>query len=71
MFLCKVSVRRNVPQITADLLQDEPEDWALAFPEVSLAASIVTSGSRSPVDNYSSNILKACIEESASKKGRE
>ncbi|CAM2112232.1 unnamed protein product [Caretta caretta] len=30
----EVSVRRNVPQITADLLQDEPEDWALAFPEV-------------------------------------
>ncbi|XP_074845247.1 uncharacterized protein LOC142010733 [Carettochelys insculpta] len=29
----EVSVRRNVPHIMADLLQDEPEDWAVAFPE--------------------------------------
>ncbi|XP_048702202.2 uncharacterized protein LOC125634907 [Caretta caretta] len=34
----EVSVRRNVPQITADLLQDEPEDWALAFPEATAGA---------------------------------
>ncbi|XP_038605778.1 uncharacterized protein LOC119931127 [Tachyglossus aculeatus] len=29
----EVSVRREVPLIPADLLQDEPEDWAVAFPE--------------------------------------
>ncbi|XP_044864561.1 zona pellucida sperm-binding protein 2-like isoform X1 [Mauremys mutica] len=34
----EVSVRRNVPQITADVLQDEPEDWALAFPEATAGA---------------------------------
>ncbi|XP_075779564.1 uncharacterized protein LOC102446806 [Pelodiscus sinensis] len=33
----EVSVKRNVPQIT-DLLQDEPEDWALAFPEATAGA---------------------------------
>ncbi|XP_072500544.1 uncharacterized protein [Notamacropus eugenii] len=29
----EVSVKREVPFIPADMLQDEPEDWAAAFPE--------------------------------------
>ncbi|XP_036604714.1 uncharacterized protein LOC118841425 [Trichosurus vulpecula] len=29
----EVSVKREVPLIPADMLQDEPEDWAAAFPE--------------------------------------
>ncbi|XP_062975040.1 uncharacterized protein LOC134393944 [Elgaria multicarinata webbii] len=29
----EVSVRRNVPPIPNDMLQDQPEDWASAFPE--------------------------------------
>lgn len=33
-FLFKVSVRRKVPQIMPEMIEDEPEDWALAFPEV-------------------------------------
>ncbi|XP_066468832.1 zona pellucida sperm-binding protein 2-like [Tiliqua scincoides] len=30
----EVSVRRNVPPIPEDFLQDQPEDWAAALPEV-------------------------------------
>ncbi|NWI32196.1 ZP2 protein, partial [Sula dactylatra] len=30
----EVSVRREVPQTEKDFIQDEPEDWNLAFPEV-------------------------------------
>ncbi|XP_075353265.1 uncharacterized protein LOC142407528 [Mycteria americana] len=29
----EVSVRREVPQTVKDFIQDEPEDWTLAFPE--------------------------------------
>ncbi|XP_074905948.1 uncharacterized protein LOC142041191 [Buteo buteo] len=29
----EVSVRREVPQTAKDFIQDEPEDWTLAFPE--------------------------------------
>ncbi|XP_014457086.1 uncharacterized protein LOC102558415 [Alligator mississippiensis] len=29
----EVSVRRKVPQIMPEMIEDEPEDWALAFPE--------------------------------------
>uniref|UniRef100_A0A8B9ULC2 ZP domain-containing protein n=1 Tax=Anas zonorhyncha TaxID=75864 RepID=A0A8B9ULC2_9AVES len=29
----EVSVRRDVPQTVKDLIQEEPEDWTLAFPE--------------------------------------
>ncbi|NXH16959.1 ZP2 protein, partial [Bucco capensis] len=29
----EVSVRREIPQTVKDFIQDEPEDWTLAFPE--------------------------------------
>ncbi|KAK4824109.1 hypothetical protein QYF61_010629 [Mycteria americana] len=32
-FSPQVSVRREVPQTVKDFIQDEPEDWTLAFPE--------------------------------------
>lgn len=35
-FFVQVSVRRDVPQTVKDLIQEEPEDWTLAFPEVKL-----------------------------------
>ncbi|KAF7243858.1 Fibrillarin-like rRNA/tRNA 2'-O-methyltransferase [Varanus komodoensis] len=34
----EVSVRRNVPHISNDILQDQPEDWASAFPEAKAGA---------------------------------
>ncbi|XP_009957717.1 PREDICTED: uncharacterized protein LOC104352965 [Leptosomus discolor] len=34
----EVSVRREVPQMVKDFIQDEPEDWTLAFPEIKLQA---------------------------------
>ncbi|NXF35089.1 ZP2 protein, partial [Nyctibius bracteatus] len=36
----EVSVRREVPQTVKDFIQDEPEDWTLAFPEAKAEASI-------------------------------
>nr|XP_009678849.1 PREDICTED: uncharacterized protein LOC104147731 [Struthio camelus australis] len=36
----EVSVRREVPQIVQDFIQDEPEDWALAFPEAKAESSV-------------------------------
>lgn len=35
-FFLQVSVRREFPQTAKDFIQDEPEDWTLAFPEVKL-----------------------------------
>lgn len=35
-FFSKVFVKKEVLQISVGLLQDEPEDWAAAFPEVSV-----------------------------------
>ncbi|KFR12972.1 Zona pellucida sperm-binding protein 2, partial [Opisthocomus hoazin] len=33
----EVSVRKEVPQTVKDFIQDEPEDWTLAFPEAKAA----------------------------------
>ncbi|NWX83844.1 ZP2 protein, partial [Nothoprocta pentlandii] len=37
----EVSVRKEVPQIVPDFIQDEPEDWALAFPEAKAGESSI------------------------------
>nr|XP_013810491.1 PREDICTED: uncharacterized protein LOC106494730 [Apteryx mantelli mantelli] len=37
----EVSVRREVPQTVHDFIQDEPEDWALAFPEAKTGESSI------------------------------
>ncbi|NXE51791.1 ZP2 protein, partial [Casuarius casuarius] len=37
----EVSVRREVPRIAQDFIQDEPEDWALAFPEAKAGESSI------------------------------
>ncbi|XP_025900724.1 zona pellucida sperm-binding protein 2-like isoform X2 [Nothoprocta perdicaria] len=37
----EVSVRKEVPQILPDFIQDEPEDWALAFPEAKAGESSI------------------------------
>ncbi|KAM6468748.1 uncharacterized protein PHA67_009107 [Liasis olivaceus] len=37
----EVSVRRNVPPISKDVLQDQPEDWASAFAEAKTGAPSV------------------------------
>ncbi|KAK2533887.1 Zpax [Columba guinea] len=41
-FYLQVSVRREVPQTVKDFVQDEPEDWTFAFPEVKPQAQGIT-----------------------------
>ncbi|XP_009640093.1 zona pellucida sperm-binding protein 2 [Egretta garzetta] len=37
----EVSVRRDVPQTVKDFIQDEPEDWTLAFPEAKVGEASI------------------------------
>lgn len=41
----QVSVARDVPPISDGYLQDQPEDWVAAFPEVTSAYGLAEEGS--------------------------
>lgn len=69
-FSLQVSVRREVPQTVKDFVQDEPEDWTFAFPEVKPQVFFLVKARHNHPSNLCLHSTKCPFKKHLSRKSR-